>query len=175
MSDVLEQAIRAAKLCRAPSVVNYIRNDQAQLDRLTEQNAAMKERIIFLERTLGDAYEEIAAVRKKFNLTRIRTDFPSVKEIIEATAKQFGITVVDIQSARRDRASTVPRQVAMYLAKTLTPLSYPAIGRIMRNIDHTTVLYGYQKIAGARKTDAWLDRNIKQLEELFNGGPPKGD
>jgi len=77
---------------------------------------------------------------------------PSIADILAAVASWYGITTLDLRSSRRARAVSRPRQVAMYLAKTLTPRSYPAIGRAMGR-DHTTVMYGVDQIAALSLED----------------------
>ena len=70
----------------------------------------------------------------------------SIKTIIEMTAQQFGVSPIDITSARRTQNIVVPRQLAMYLAKTFTGRSLPEIGRQFGGRDHTTVLHSVRKI-----------------------------
>lgn len=58
-----------------------------------------------------------------------------------------GVALNDLLSDRRPVAIVRPRQEAMYLAKTMTPASLPAIGRRLGGRDHTTVLHGVRKIS----------------------------
>lgn len=66
----------------------------------------------------------------------------SVGRIMAATSAEFG---VDVTNRCRTRPYVVPRQIAMYLARKLTGLSLPRIGRRMGGYDHTTVLHGIRK------------------------------
>jgi hypothetical protein len=68
------------------------------------------------------------------------------RAIISATSAHYGVTVIDILSARRQAEIVRPRQVAMYLAKVLTLRSLPEIGRWFGGRDHTTVLHAARKI-----------------------------
>lgn len=56
-----------------------------------------------------------------------------------------GVTRSDILSERRTKDIVLPRQIAIFLARTITLKSMPAIGRAFKR-DHTTILYGYRKI-----------------------------
>ena len=56
------------------------------------------------------------------------------------------VSIDDIVSARRTSDIVMPRHIAMYLARTMTPRSFPEVGRRMGNRDHTTVLHGFKKI-----------------------------
>ena len=67
------------------------------------------------------------------------------------------------QADRRARAVARPRQVAMYLAKAMTPKSLPEIGRRFRR-DHTTVIHAIRQITKLRATDPDLDRDLTTLQ-----------
>ncbi len=69
-----------------------------------------------------------------------------LKEIQSTCAKRYAVSLRDILSQRRTANVVRPRQVAMYLAKTLTLRSLPEIGRSFGGRDHTTVLHAVRKI-----------------------------
>ena len=61
------------------------------------------------------------------------------------TAKYFNVTIEDIDSKKRTKAISLPRQVAMYLTRDLTDLSLPKIGEEFGGRDHSTVIHTSQK------------------------------
>jgi chromosomal replication initiator protein len=67
--------------------------------------------------------------------------------ILEATAHLYGFTVDAICGPSRTRPLVTARQVAMYLVRTLTEYSYPAIARVFGGRDHTTVIHAVAKIS----------------------------
>lgn len=69
-----------------------------------------------------------------------------IEQIQRIVAKHFNISRQDIISSRRNRSIVRPRQICMYLAKTLTARSFPEIGRRFGGRDHTTVLHAVRKI-----------------------------
>jgi len=71
----------------------------------------------------------------------------TAKEILEATAKAFDLTVDEICGPSRRRPLVAARQTAMYLFRELTDYSYPAIAREFGDRDHTTVMHAQKKIA----------------------------
>ena len=73
----------------------------------------------------------------------------------------------DILSSRRTAVVVKPRQVAMYLAKTLTMRSLPEIGRRFGGRDHTTVLHAVRKIEGLSQTDGALREEIELLKRML--------
>lgn len=96
-----------------------------------------------------------------------------IRVIIYATAKHFDIPAKDIMADSRMPKYVVPRQVAMYLAKTLTLRSLPAIGKQFRR-DHTTVLHAVRKIEGLlAKGDPVVTLAVAAIRDAFNGGDPE--
>jgi hypothetical protein len=92
-----------------------------------------------------------------------------IKPVIRAVAKYYGVSVADLISRRRSLAVTRPRQTAMFLVRTLTDRSLPAIGRVLHR-DHGTVLHGCRKIAALRVEDPKLDAEIRELIGLLTQG-----
>ena len=87
----------------------------------------------------------------------------SIDEIQRKVAEHFRIRQSEMTSARRAREVARPRQVAMYLAKQLTPRSLPEIGRRFGGRDHTTVIHAVRQIEKLRALDAELDADIRLL------------
>ena len=73
--------------------------------------------------------------------------------IKKKVAKKFNIKVSDLESSKRTREIAYPRQIAMYLCRELTELSYPQIGKYFGNRDHSTVLHAYEKISDEVKSN----------------------
>lgn len=85
-----------------------------------------------------------------------------VQEIQRFVADCYGISHADMLSHKRPASVILPRQVAMYLAKSLTSLSLPAIGRRFKR-DHTTVLYAVRKVEKRLKRDAKLAAYVEDI------------
>lgn len=94
---------------------------------------------------------------------------PSIHRIIGAVCLKYNIARNDLLSARRTTNIVRPRQIAMYLAKTLTLKSFPEIGRRFGGRDHTTVLHGYKKIAHLRTYFKDFDNELTELETMLGG------
>lgn len=84
-------------------------------------------------------------------------------EIIRAVAKVYGLKVSEIKSKNKAKQISFPRQVAMYLCKQLTELSFPEIGKQFGDKHHSTVMHAVDKIAQLRQEDSELDRAIERL------------
>jgi chromosomal replication initiator protein len=86
-------------------------------------------------------------------------------ELIQKTvAEHFKIRVTDLKSKKRQRALTIPRQIAMYLARVRTNASFPEIGTRFGGKDHTTVMHAVRKIELERVSDLDLKTSIEALE-----------
>lgn len=90
--------------------------------------------------------------------------YPSVFHIMGVVAAEFGVSLTDMQSARRTKELVTPRHVAAYLAKKLTLHSLPAIGRMMGGRDHTTILHAVRKTEKTMESDMALVGLVAKLE-----------
>ena len=79
----------------------------------------------------------------------------------------YTLRLSDLLSARRARQVARPRQVAMYLAKTLTSRSLPDIGRRFGGRDHTTVIHAVRRIEELRATDAQIAEDVELLRRML--------
>lgn len=103
-----------------------------------------------------DALRDILTVRDP---KRITGDV-----IIKAVSAYYSVSVEDIKSQKRKREIALPRQVAMYLTREMTPLSLPAIGDVFGR-DHTTVMHSCDKIAEMVRTSPEMSAAIADLKK----------
>jgi chromosomal replication initiator protein len=87
-----------------------------------------------------------------------------IEDIQRIVARQYNVSRSDLLSSRRTANVVRPRQVAMYLAKTLTLRSLPEIGRRFGGRDHTTVLHAVRKIEALVGTDTSLAEEVEILK-----------
>ncbi len=92
----------------------------------------------------------------------------TIDEIQRKVAEHYHLKLTDLLSARRAREVARPRQVAMYLAKKLTPRSLPEIGRRFGGRDHTTVMHAVKRIDELRASDREIDADVVQLTRLLD-------
>ena len=78
---------------------------------------------------------------------------PTMEDIVRVVTDHFQVKLVDLQSKSRTSSIVLPRQIAMYLARRITPLSLGEIGGHFGGRDHSTVLYGVEKIEKLAKKD----------------------
>jgi chromosomal replication initiator protein len=90
--------------------------------------------------------------------------------ILEATSKMFGIPVEEITGKKRQRPLVAARQVAMYVVRELTDLSYPAIAREFGGRDHTTVIHAVDKISTQMQTQRPTYDQVTELMQIVRTG-----
>jgi chromosomal replication initiator protein len=91
----------------------------------------------------------------------------TIDEIQKRVAEHYNIRMTDMHSARRARAVARPRQIAMYLAKQLTPRSLPEIGRKFGGRDHTTVIHAVRKIEELSAIDVSIRDDVEKLRAML--------
>lgn len=90
-----------------------------------------------------------------------------IEDIQKLVATRYNVSRADILSERRTAAVVKPRQIAMYLAKSLTPRSLPEIGRRFGGRDHTTVLHAVRKIEKQIVEDRSLHDEVDLLKRML--------
>jgi chromosomal replication initiator protein len=91
----------------------------------------------------------------------------TVEEIQRKVAEHYNIRMSDLIGPKRVRTFARPRQVAMYLAKTLTSRSLPEIGRRFGGRDHTTVIHGVRRVEELKVQDSQIAEDIELLRRAL--------
>ncbi len=92
---------------------------------------------------------------------------PAAAEIIKFVARHYDLKVSEIKSKSNSRQIVIPRQVAMYLCKKMTALSYPEIGKLFNDKHHSTVMYSCETVQKKRDADTDFDRTLHSFEQHF--------
>jgi chromosomal replication initiator protein len=140
----------------AHKISSNVRELEGALNRITAHSSLVG-RTITLEMT-----QEVLVDLLRASERRITID-----EIQKKVAEHFNIRLAGMHSARRARAVARPRQVAMYLAKQLTPRSLPEIGRKFGGRDHTTVIHAVRKIEELSAYDPSFREDVELLRRLL--------
>ncbi len=90
-----------------------------------------------------------------------------IEDIQKLVASHYNVSRADILSARRTATVVRPRQIAMYLSKSLTLRSLPEIGRRFGGRDHTTVLHAVRKIEALCGKEVTLAEEVELLKRLL--------
>lgn len=141
----------------AHSVVSHGRDLDGAVNRLVAANQLTGEPITvqLAEKTLADLIRTREARRVR------------IEDILKMVSRHFKVPRVDLLSSRRSRDVVRPRQIAMYLAKSLTARSLPEIGRRFGGRDHTTVLHSVRKVEQLMKDDGDLQQEVELLKKML--------
>ncbi len=93
-----------------------------------------------------------------------QTNQVTVQQVVDAVCYHFNVTQEALVSTSRSRSVTHPRQVAMYLARTETSASLPQIGTALGDRDHSTIIYGHDKIAAQVVSNSELQKDILAIK-----------
>ncbi len=146
--------------CIASRVESNIRELEGILNRLKAQS-----RLQGVPIDLALAQEVLSQLYKSQEENGITPD-----RILHVISDQYGVTVEDLLSKKRSRDIAMPRQVAMYLMRSLTQLSTTAIGQALGGRDHTTVMHGCEKVEADMKENVSLRRRVEEMKELAQNG-----
>ncbi len=102
-------------------------------------------------------------------LKRQTAESISVESVQKAVATYYDVKVSEIRGPKRDKRISLPRQVAMYLARRLTAASYPDLGQRFGGKDHSTVISACQKIDRLVHTQSAFRSVVEQLERNIQG------
>jgi chromosomal replication initiator protein len=89
--------------------------------------------------------------------------------VLQLVSDAFGISVEQILARDRSRQVALPRQIAMYLLREESQISLPQIGEVLGGRDHTTVMYGCDKVADLLESDDRLRRQVVDIRDQLYG------
>jgi chromosomal replication initiator protein len=141
------------------TIAHYVRKNIRELE------GALNRVIAYAELTGGEIDEQLASMALS-DLLR-RPEKLTIERVVDIVASYYHVTVDSLLGASRSRMVAFPRQMIMYLARTETGMSYPQIGEHLGKRDHTTVLYGFDKISGLLETDDTVRRDALEIKAIL--------
>ncbi|HET9952775.1 MAG TPA: chromosomal replication initiator protein DnaA [Candidatus Eisenbacteria bacterium] len=108
--------------------------------------------------------QEVLREQIKPDLQRV-----DVQEIQRLVARHFSVTEESLRGKRRTDTIAFPRQIGMYITRTITDLSLAEIGAKFGGRDHTTVMHACQKIEGLMSNDKEIRKTVEELIGVLNG------
>ncbi len=142
----------------ASRITSNVRELEGAMNRIVHQ-ASITQKTISI-----DVAQEVLKDLLRANDRRV-----TIEEIQKAVVEHYSIRMADMTSARRSRAVARPRQMAMYLAKQLTPRSLPEIGKKFGGRDHTTVMHAVRQIEKLTAEDRTIADDLASLRRKLQG------
>tara|TARA_B100001248_G_scaffold129530_1_gene97099 strand:- start:1505 stop:2893 length:1389 start_codon:yes stop_codon:yes gene_type:complete len=102
------------------------------------------------------------------DILRANNKLITIEDIQKKVSEHFSVKMSEMFSARRSKSVVIPRQIAMYLSKELTNLSYPEIGRNFGGKDHTTIIHASKKIDKLLNENSHISEDIKLLKSILS-------
>lgn len=99
----------------------------------------------------------------------------TAEEIIRTVADHFGLTASVVKGEDKVRKIARPRQIAMYLCRQHTTLSFPDIGRALGGMDHTSIIHGVRRIEALIGEDDVIANHVAQLNRKLSIGARRLD
>ena len=141
----------------AQKIKSNVRELEGALNRIIAHTTLVG-KIITLENTI-DVLSDVLRANNKL---------VTIEDIQKKVAEHFSIKMSEMFSARRSKSVVIPRQIAMYLAKELTNLSYPEIGRNFGGKDHTTIIHASKKIDKLLNENSNISEDIRLLKSILS-------
>ncbi len=144
-SDVLEYIGR--------SINTNVRDLEASLTKLIAYSQLLNKEI-----TLDIAREQL---KNTYSMTKDQS--LSIDSIIRVVGDYFNVSPYDIKGKKRTKSVVLPRQIAMYIVRSITEFSTTEIGYEFGGRDHTTVMHSVQRVKGMIQSDAGVSNSVQNL------------
>ena len=110
---------------------------------------------------------KLAAAEKEIESLRPKTDSSIIDKVLTIVSEGEGVSKVDLLSKRRIQQYTLARHICFYLLTKKTIVSAAQVGRTFNKCDHTSVLYGRDKVTAMRLASETFNLKIKEYESLM--------
>lgn len=143
----------------ANNITSNIRELEGAVNKIVAYSTLVHKQIT--KELAEDALKDLISLKENPTIT--------IEYIVEVVSQYYNLNPDDIVSKKRPREISYPRQIVMYLCRTLTDMSLPQIGNKLGKRDHTTIIHGYEKIQSEMKTDPVLMNTITTLTRKITG------
>ncbi|MDR6120826.1 chromosomal replication initiator protein [Bacillus sp. SLBN-46] len=162
---ILRKKAKAEGLDIPNEVMLYIAN---QIDsNIRELEGALIRVVAYSSLINKDINADLAAEALKDIIPSSKPKVITILEIQRVVGEHYSIKLEDFKAKKRTKSVAFPRQIAMYLSRELTDYSLPKIGEEFGGRDHTTVIHAHEKISKLLQTDAQLQKQMKELNDLL--------
>jgi chromosomal replication initiator protein len=101
------------------------------------------------------------------NVIDVEEKAVTIEQIQKYIADYYQLKLTELKSRNNSKSVAMPRQVAMYLCKSLTHASLPEIGRSFGGKHHSTVIHSIKKVEELRKKNSDFDKQVANLLDSF--------
>ena len=144
----------------ASNFVNNIREIEGALRRFVNYCVSFD-----LSYTLENAKTALSSIVSTTNETNENIDFVNINKIKKVVSKYYSVSISDLSSTTRKAEIVVPRQIAIYLVKTIYDVPFKKIGEYFGNRDHTTISYACNKVDQLIQNDWTVRQDVENLKK----------
>lgn len=158
---ILNQKVERSRLSIPLEVLEIIAKNISS--NVRDLEAALLKLAAYADLVKNQITVEIAQQLLKDMFSQSRQGNITVDSIQRVVAEYFNVSVSDLKGKKKTKIVTLPRQMAMYITRTITELSTTEIGVEFGGRDHTTVMHACEKIEDKKKLDPAIDNTIQRL------------
>jgi len=158
--SIIQKKAAEDNLSLAEDVVFFLSNSSSDIKNLLKNMIRVQ-----TFASLSDEPVTISTVRTLMR-DRNRSEI-TLEDIMTTTAGYFNISMSDLLSNKKNRIYSYPRQLAMYLARKFTNLSFKEIGNSFNHKDHSTVIHALRKVEKEKDEKKDVQKDLSKIESLL--------
>jgi chromosomal replication initiator protein len=158
--SIIQKKAAEDNLSLAEDVVFFLSNSSSDIKNLLKNMIRVQ-----TFASLSDEPVTISTVRTLMR-DRNRSEI-TLEDIMTTTAGYFNISMSDLLSNKKNRVYSYPRQLAMYLARKFTNLSFKEIGNSFNHKDHSTVIHALRKVEKEKDEKKDVQKDLSKIESLL--------
>lgn len=158
--SIIQKEAAEDNLSLAEDVVFFLSNSSGDIKNLLKNMIRVQ-----TFASLSDEPVTISTVRTLIR-DRNRSEI-TLEDIMTTTAGYFNISMSDLLSNKKNRIYSYPRQLAMYLARKFTNLSFKEIGNSFNHKDHSTVIHALRKVEKEKDEKKGVEKDLSKIESLL--------
>ena len=142
-----------------PEIIEFIAKNVET--NVRELEAALNKVLGYIELFGGSPDLDTVKNQLKDLITANSIENISIDIIQKVIADNYQVSVSDLKSKKRDKKFVIPRQIAIYIAREITEISFMELGNEFGGKDHTTMMHAYEKVKDLIKIDPSLNNKIQ--------------
>ena len=156
---ILQKKLQLKEKELNPEIIEFIAKNVET--NVRELEAALNKVLGYIELFGGSPDLDTVKNQLKDLITANSIENISIDIIQKVIADNYQVSVSDLKSKKRDKKFVIPRQIAIYIAREITEISFMELGNEFGEKDHTTMMHAYEKVKDLIKIDPSLNNKIQ--------------
>lgn len=155
---ILQKKVELMEKTLSPEIIEYIAKNVET--NVRELEAALKSVFGYAELTGQNPTLENVKIQLKDTINTNSNENISLETIQKVIADNYQISVSELKGKKKEKKFVIPRQIAIYISRELTEISYTELGNEFGGRDHSTIMHAYEKVSEQIKLDSNLESKI---------------